>query len=664
MQRYDRLIESGRTALGSGDVEGARQAFEQAASIRRAEPMIQALLADVCLQQGDKVEARRVLDHLLLLCPDNVQVIGKLMKVELELGNPKRVAELKSAIWAVLRRRLSRALTSLACAPWHMLQAIAGRLTGKWPDVTTGFLCVRGRSALKNRSLSEAATLFERARLRAPDHPRMLYQVGRFCIDNGNPEAALIHLRAARAKLPGDLTIDLALIEALARSHRVIEAERELHALPEEARQSKAARWPRAWLLRAKGEVKEARDLFAELLDGTANTGHIAHIVALLDASSGGAEQARDGFAAAARLAPRMGQVYWSATLSRCIEKGDDLFEGADALRQDVQAPQLDRALAEMAVGRALIRAGETELGFAHIERGNRMTPMAYDPEESTAGIDALCETFSEQLFAKADPPARGEGRIFIVGLPRSGSTLVEQILASHPLAHGIGESPVFVELACNLREKEDHRDIVEACRWEQLNPLADDYLTATAAPEGSSHVVDKNLYNLFHLGLIALVFPKAKIVHCRRDIMDNGFSLYSHWFSASYPYATDLRNIGHHYGEYCRLMDHWRRVLPNPIFDLDHERLIQDQETETRRLLDFVDLPFDQACLDFQNNKRAVTTSSLAQIRQGINAGSVGGWRRFEQQLEPLRLIVDEVAADRPSRRMHDSEKALPTAV
>lgn len=664
MRRYEGLIEAGRTALGEGDCAAARQAFEQAASIRRSDPVAWALLADVCLQQGDKTEAHRALNHLLMLCPDNVQVMGKLMKVELELGHPERVAELKSAVLAAIRRRMARRVASLALSPWQALQALAGRLTGKWPDVITGFLCVRGRSAMRDRRQSEATILFERARLRAPDHPRILYQIGRFCINNGNPEAALIHLRQACAKLPDDLAIACALIEALARSFRVVEAQRELDALPEKARESRDAGWARAWLLRAKGEVGEARDAFASLLDGTTKTAHIAHVVALLDASSGQVDQAREGFRAAARLSPRTGQVYWAATLSRCIEKGDELFERADALRQDVEAPPFDRALAEMAVGRALIRAGETDSGFTHLERGNTLTPMTYDPEETTAGIDALCELFPESLFTKADRPARGDGRIFIVGLPRSGSTLVEHILSSHPMAHGIGESPVFVELACNLRDKEDFRDIVEECRWDQLDPLAEDYLTATAAPDGTCHVVDKNLYNLFNLGLIALVFPNAKIIHCRRDIMDNGFSLYSHWFSASYPFATDLGNIGHHYGEYCRLMDHWHRALPNTIFDLDHERLIQDQEAETRRLLDFVGLPFDQACLDFQRNKRAVTTSSLAQIRQGINAGSVGGWRQFEKQLEPLRLAVDQVAADRTSRRTRSTEKAHPAAV
>jgi hypothetical protein len=364
--------------------------------------------------------------------------------------------------------------------------------------------------------------------------------------------------------------------------------------------------------------------------------------MAMLDATMGRFDEARDEFRTAARLSPGMGRVYWLATISRCIKKGDELFQRAEALSRDIEASQVDRALAEMAVGRALIHAGDKVQGFAHLKRGNALLPMVYDPEEQTAQIDRLMTAFPRSLYVGTSSSDRGEGLVFIVGLPRSGSTLVEQILASHPMIHGVGESPMFLRLVNQLREQGEYPELVGGLDSSRLDRLAGEYLAGVTSKSGNKRVItDKNLYNLYHLGLIALALPRARVIHCRRNVMDHGLSIYSHWFSANYPYATDLGNIAHHYAGYRSLMQHWKSVLPLPIYEVQYENLVDQQELETRRLLEFLGVPFDASCLAFQDNKRTVATSSLAQVRQGISKGAVGAWREFETELEPLRRLV-----------------------
>ncbi|MGI9436849.1 MAG: tetratricopeptide repeat-containing sulfotransferase family protein [Geminicoccaceae bacterium] len=639
--RCDELIEAGRAALKDGNDDAARLALERAAAIRLGDPNCLGLLAEAYIRGGDKVKAQRVLNKLLMLRPDHVAALSALRKLELELGNTKRAAELTKATSTALKQRIARGFTSLPSMPKTLVAAIVGRLRGTWPDLVTARLCVRASAALADRRLPEAEALLQRAHGLAPDHPQVLLLLARFLMAAGNADAALVHLSQAAAAAPGDITIELATIDALARAYQVDEARKRLDALPETARASRTARLAEARACRAHGQIEEARAKFAELRDDQAG-GEIDHVIALLDASAGRKEDAKEGFERAARRSPRFGHIFWSATLSRCIEKDNVLFAAARTLSKDVEASQFDRALAELAIGRALIKADEKFQGFAHLERGNAMTPMIYDQEEQAAWVDRLCATFKSPLYGAYDLPDRGEGRIFVVGLPRSGSSLVEQILASHAQVHGAGENPALPNLVARLDADGTYQDMIERCAQDELTSVAESYLAAVeSGSEAKPVVVDKNLYNLYHLGLIALIFPKAKVVHCRRGVMDNGFSIYSHWFSASYPYATDLQNIGHHYGEYRRLMDHWQTTLPIQIYDIHHERLIEDQAGETNKLLEFLDLPFDQSCIDFHQSQRAVATSSLAQVRQGITRTSVGSWRAFETELEPLRQAV-----------------------
>ncbi len=236
---------------------------------------------------------------------------------------------------------------------------------------------------------------------------------------------------------------------------------------------------------------------------------------------------------------------------------------------------------------------------------------------------------------------------VFIIGMPRSGTTLVQQILSAHPLIHGAGELPLMLELASSLNpDKQNtpksHARRVAALEQQQVTEIALEQLEQmhSLAPE-TRHVVDKLPGNYFRLGMIRLLFPQAKIIHCQRDPMDTCWSCYQQNFESGLNFSNDLENLGHAYCGYRRLMAHWHRVFPGQIFDLDYESLVQDPETISRKLLEHCGAPWQPQVLDYQKLEQPVNTASLWQARQPIYQSSIDRWKSYQQFLEPLNQLI-----------------------
>jgi tetratricopeptide (TPR) repeat protein len=270
---------------------------------------------------------------------------------------------------------------------------------------------------------------------------------------------------------------------------------------------------------------------------------------------------------------------------------------------------------------------------FGHYRQANELTQrygVRYDAAAIMHRNEAIKTRFDPT--ALADWQSRGDGAqrpVFIVGMPRSGTTLMEQILASHPAVFGAGELP-FWQTAFGA---------FEAKGAALIPTMARDYLAGLAALSDSApRVIDKMPQNFVNLGLIHAALPNAKIIHMQRHPIDTCLSIYFHYFSHLHPYANDLSHLAHYYGEYVRLMEHWRAVLPaGTLLEIPYESLIEDQEGWTRRALDFLGLPFDPRCLDFHQTDRVVITFSKWQVRQKISASSVGRWRHYHKHVGPL---------------------------
>lgn len=296
-----------------------------------------------------------------------------------------------------------------------------------------------------------------------------------------------------------------------------------------------------------------------------------------------------------------------------------------------------DRLQLRFTLGRAYLERGEIATGFSHLETASRMKrgSIDYDVAADERLMSGLIERFTPDALARLQGcGSPSDVPIFIVGMPRSGTTLVEQILAAHPLVFGAGELPYFGRLAEN----------VTALDAEHVGRLGHEYVERirALAPE-ATRIVDKMPLNFLHLGFINAALPRARIVHVRRDPVDTCVSCYLTLFERQLGFSYDLEELGRFYQSYRRLVDHWRTILPADRFiDLDYEALVSDLERETRRLIEFCGLPWDDRCLRFYEEPRYVSTASMNQVRRPIYSQSVGRARALRQYLEPLCAVFE----------------------
>jgi hypothetical protein len=292
------------------------------------------------------------------------------------------------------------------------------------------------------------------------------------------------------------------------------------------------------------------------------------------------------------------------------------------------------------ALGKAYLDLGETERAFDHLDAGNRKKriQLVYDAEANRAHNAAVAAAFPSEIYDRfAGAGCDSSAPIFVVGMPRSGTTLIEQILASHPAIHGAGELHALPEAA---REIGGVPEGIAGLSADELARLGDSYLERVGdLPAGKTHFVDKLPVNFLNLGLIRLALPDARIIHARRDPVDTCLSCYAKSFkAANLPYAYDQTELGRYYRDYETLMAHWRATLPATHFlEVQYEAVVDDLEGQSRRMIAFLGLPWDDACLEFHRTRRPVRTASVNQVRRPIYRGSVGRWRVHAARLGPL---------------------------
>ncbi len=295
-------------------------------------------------------------------------------------------------------------------------------------------------------------------------------------------------------------------------------------------------------------------------------------------------------------------------------------------------------------LGRLCDARADYDKAFAFYNRGNRLKAGQYDSEYVEALASAWIEGYNREAMQQNKlGKQRERGRpIFVIGMPRSGTTLVEQILSTHSDVYGAGELGDMVWLVRGYRGDDYPLDKI---RREAINFLPDDladmadryrsHLDKVSA--GERYVVDKLPGNFMRLGLIAMLFPDAKIIHCKRNPVDTCLSCYFHDFTGVHPYLYDMDNLASFYKNYQRLMEHWHKSLPLPILDVCYEDVVAEQEGESRRMFEFLELDWDEHCLEFYNSDRDVVTSSHDQVQKPIYKSSISRWKNYEKHIQPL---------------------------
>ncbi|MBM3504163.1 MAG: tetratricopeptide repeat protein [Alphaproteobacteria bacterium] len=289
-------------------------------------------------------------------------------------------------------------------------------------------------------------------------------------------------------------------------------------------------------------------------------------------------------------------------------------------------------------------RQGQHEQSFVLLGRAKAlMAPRAsYDPDHERRVTERLIATFDRRFFEERAGWGDASDRpVFVVGMPRSGTSLVEQIIASHPAMAGLGELTDFPDLVADLTALHggEFPDALARVSEQEMRGMAARYLAKIAtAPPVARRVVDKMPINFRHVGLIAVMFPNARIIHTRRNALDNCLSIYRQNFELRHPYAFDLDHLGRYYRDYQRLMTHWASVLPRPMMEIDYEALVLEFEREARRLIEGCGVAWDERVRQFHQSGHSVATASWWQVRQPLYRTAVGGWRRYERWLGPLK--------------------------
>lgn len=508
------------------------------------------------------------------------------------------------------------------------------------------------------RDYGEAAAIFRKAIELNPAVPQNHFQLGAALQAQGLDQEALPAFRDATRLAPDSVEGWLALAQSLSSQNDSEGskecASRALQLAPNSAR---------AHLILAGVLIEENRTAEAEThiqraieIDPRESTAHA--LLGVRHQSMGRMEEARNSFLRSIELQPSQGFAYCALMRGHRATVEDRAYiDRMEALRSDPSINLRGRSFLAYGLGKAYEDLGMYEAAMAAFDEANRLTiqlkfgsgkPDAAALKET---VDRTIRTFDRGRMPRNASSSDSEKPIFIVGMMRSGTTLVEQIVSSHPQVAPAGEQPFWMTRAHEAIETGSARS-----SGDRLRSLAEEYLTSieTLAP-GAERVTDKMPDNYLVLGLIHLAFPRAKLIHIRRNPADTAISIYTTPNPARIRWTHDKASLVSAYREYERLMEHWATVIPSDrLLTVQYEELVSDRESLTRQLIDFCGLPWDDACLRPEDNDRSVITPSVWQVRQPVYTSSVGRWRRYEPYLGPLRALAKGTSAT--SSKMPDN--------
>jgi tetratricopeptide (TPR) repeat protein len=394
------------------------------------------------------------------------------------------------------------------------------------------------------------------------------------------------------------------------------------------------------------GDYQTALELFEQILSRVPHdpVTHVSKGHALK--TCGQANEAISAYRAALAAQPFYCDAWYSLANLKVYQFSDEEIATMEGLDQNPHLSGQDRVYLHFALGKAFEDRKDYERSFLHYTKGNatKKAQLQYHAEGTSKECDEQIAACDRELFAHETGCAAPDP-IFILGLPRAGSTLLEQILSSHSMVDGTLELPNVLSISGKLRrlgQRADNRKYpfnLADLSAEQFETLGEEYIRDTQIHRmGAPFFIDKMPNNFRHIGLIKLMLPNAKIIDARRDPLSCCFSGFKQLFAEGQMFSYDLEDIAQYYLDYVRLMDHWDAVLPGFVLRVQHEDVVADLETQVRRMLDFCGLPFEEACLEFHKTERNVRTPSSEQVRQPIFSTALEQWKHYEPWLGPLK--------------------------
>lgn len=625
-----------------------------------------ALLACQALRRLGRAKA--ALDRLIPLAREHARVPAVLWELAQAADEAGDTAHAIAALEALTAQQPGVA------EGWFLLAKSlrrAGRRIDAWRADLAGVRAasqdrelLQAAVAMKDGQLDASEALLESRLARVPTDPPALRLRGEVRWRQGDMTGALEWVERAVAAAPGfDLARDF-LIRLLVQSNRLPEALEHAEVLADSPVKSPGHDLIRASVLVRLGFQDQARAIYEALLaqhpDQPQVWQNLGHVLKTL----GRQADAVDAYRAAVRRQPTMGEAWWSLANLKTVHLGPDDVAVMAAALASLQPPTDDTREdvfhLHFSLGKAFEDANDYAASFQHYEAGNRLrrTMIQHDAAAFSAEVSAAARTFTGPFIA-----AQGAGGcpapdpIFVVGLPRSGSTLVEQILASHSQVEGTMELPEMMVIASRLQGRVDQGDfpdfatMIAALSAADRTRLGEEYIERTRIHRKTDRplFIDKMPNNWQHVGLIRTILPNAKIVDARRHPLGCCFSGWKQHFARGQAFSYDLADIGRYYRDYVALMAAYDEAAPGAVRRVIYERMVADTEAEVRRLLDGLGLPFEAACLEFYKNDRAVRTASSEQVRRPIFADGVDHWKNYAAWLEPLVDALGPVVAAYP---------------
>jgi tetratricopeptide (TPR) repeat protein len=630
----------GVIAHQQGDAAQARDLLRRAAESPETTPVYLLTYAELCCKATDFATAVEIARHAVALdetLPLSWFYLGSLL-LELRRWNEsrdcfERTLDLDDHFWqartnlAIVQGRQGE--TAGGMAQFERLlreQADNAEVVGNFAT----FLRDEGRYL-------DALTQAERAIAMQPEALDHSLRAAEIEILLGRPSAALARLDRIEAQWSGDtkwLTLKTHLLRLVDRFDEAVALCR--NALAEGIESAELLR-AYGLALHLAGEHAEALEVFDRTAAGRVGLGLSDKGVLL--SQLGRLTEACETYDQALNYDPTSADAWYNKTNAKTYASGDPELRAMQQVL-DSHCVYRDRLLLHFALGKAHMDAGDTAQAFSHWHEGNRMKRAIIDHDADAMGR-FMASIAARPLHDDAATAATGvnlsDVPVFIVGMPRCGSSLVEQILASHPQVHGAGE---LVQLR-GLFEASEHQTSDDEgsfaarafARLRRFSPQA-------------NRITDKDLGNFLHLGVVHRIFPRARIIHCRRDPLDTCFSAYTKLFVGDYGFTYEMRELGLYYRHYHTLMAHWRSVLPAAtLMEIDYETLVCEPHAETQRLLDFLGLPWSDACDRFFETARIVNTASFAQVRRPPYRSSIGCSLPHRSHLQPLIAALGDLA-------------------
>ena len=643
------LIDA-QQALVNKDLDAANRIIAGLATAHPDDPNVRYLACLLLRLQGCNDEAMQSLQSLTSDVPDHARAFQEMTTVALAINEPKlahaaaeRAVELDPALmqcWQFLiplRRKFSPSLAEAAAAQLDFLRSLP-------PELRTVI------SYLANNKVQDAERLAKHFLRDNKTHPEGMRLLAEVLTRKNILDEAQFLLETLVALQPKMIPARLQLFHVLMRRQRFHSAFDIAASLNKDA-PTDTGEIKRAYAAAAfaVGNIEEAKDLYAQLAKNAPadhlipiSQGHIFNAI-------GERENAVAAFQRCISLKPAHGDSYWSLANTKSYRFDDDEIASMQKIEEGDALSTLDRVQICFALGKALEDKNLFDDAFSYYDRGNslKLPTTHYDPVQLRKRVQAQIDVCTSELFeSRQHVGVQNIDPIFIVGLPRAGSTLLEQILASHSQVDGTMELHNVLDLAKRLRGRDADQDgtprypaILGDLDNDLFAQFGAQFIDQTRIYRGSGQLfIDKMPNNFFHIGLIKLILPNAKIIDARRHPMACCFSGYKQLFGEGQEFSYGLSQIGEYYKEYVRLMAHWDAVLPGHVLRVNHEDVVADLETQVHRILDYCGLEFESACLEFHKTERTVRTPSAEQVRQPIYTSGLEKWKNFEHYLAPLK--------------------------